>query len=123
MYRLLHELNTDVVDPQWVGEAVRSRYRDALERCMRAREKYAPERFIDVDYRAVGRDAIGEARRIYEWLGVELTGDAERAMRQWSQENARERRAAHEYTLEEFGFTRDGLASDFAEYRERHILD
>ena len=111
------------VDPPWGGEAVRSRYRDALERCMRAREKYAPERFIDVDYRAVGRDAIGEARRIYEWLGVELTGDAERAMRQWSQENARERRAAHEYTLEEFGFTRDGLASDFAEYRERHILD
>jgi len=123
MYRSLHALNTDVVDPHWVGEAVRSRYHGALEHCMRARERYAPERFIDIDYRAVGRDAIGEARRIYEWLGLELTGDAERAMRQWSQDNARDRRAAHEYTLEEFGFTRDGLASDFAEYRERHILD
>ncbi|MEE2675274.1 MAG: sulfotransferase [Myxococcota bacterium] len=123
MYRSLHALNTDVVDSHWVGEAVRSRYHAALERCMRARERYAPERFIDVDYRAVGRDAIGEARRIYEWLGLELTGDAERAMRQWSQDNARERRAAHEYTLEEFGFTREGLASDFAEYRQRHIPD
>ena len=123
MYRSLHVLNTDAVDPHWVGEAVRSRYLGALERCMRSRERYAPERFIDVDYRAVGLDAIGEARRIYEWLGLELTDDAERAMRQWTQDNARERRAAHEYTLEEFGFTRDGLASEFAEYRERHILD
>ena len=123
MYRSLHVLNTDAVDPHVVGEAVRSRYRGALERCMRSRERYAPERFIDVDYRAVGRDAIGEARRIYEWLGLELTDDAERAMRQWTQDNTREKRAAHEYTLEEFGFTRDGLASEFAEYRERHILD
>jgi hypothetical protein len=123
MYRSLHVLNADAVDPHVVGEAVRSRYRGALEGCMRSRARYAADRFIDVDYRAVGRDAIGEARRIYEWLGLELTDDAERAMRQWTQENARERRAPHEYTLEEFGFTRAGLASEFAEYRERHILD
>lgn len=122
MYRSLQALNADEVDPVAVGEAVRDRYRGALERCMRSRERVPPDRFIDVDYRDVGRDVIGEARRIYGWLGLPLTAEAERAMRQWSQDNAREKRAPHEYTLEEFGFTREGLAAEFAEYRERYLL-
>ena len=123
MYRSLQALNTDRVDPQRVGDAVRLRYRGALERCMRSRARHEPERFIDVDYRAVGRDAIGEARRIYAWLGLELTDEAERAMLAWNRDNARERRAPHAYSLEEFGFTREGLASDFSEYRSQHVFD
>ena len=44
------------------------------------------------------------------------------AMREWLDENARDKRAPHAYTLEEFGYTEAGLAADFAEYRARHIL-
>ena len=123
MYRSLQALNTDRVDPERVGDAVCGRYRGALERCMQSRARHGQERFIDVDYRAVGRDAMGEARRIYAWLGLEFTREAEQAMLAWNRDNARERRAAHDYSLEEFGFTRDGLAADFAEYRAQHVFD
>jgi hypothetical protein len=123
LYRSLQVLNTDSTDPKRVGDAVRLRYRSALESCLRARARHGPERFIDVDYRAVGRDAIGEARRIYAWLGLDLTDEAEQAMLEWSRDNARDRRASHAYSLEEFGFTREGLASDFAEYRAQHVFD
>ncbi len=122
MYRSLRALNTDVVDPHLVGSQVCRRFSWALSRCMRSRERYAKDRFIDIDYRAVGRDAIGEARRIYDWLGEPFGEEAARAMRQWTRDNAREKRAPHEYSLEDFGFTREGLAEEFAEYRERYVL-
>jgi len=123
MYRALHELNSDRLDPRAVGAKVRDRFRWALGRCMQARDRLPADRFIDVDYRAVGRDALGEARRVYDWLGLALDEDAERAMRQWLRDNAREKRAPHEYGLAEFGFTREGLAADFADYRARYLVD
>jgi hypothetical protein len=36
--------------------------------------------------------------------------------------NARDKRAPHEYAMETFGYTAEGLARDFARYRERFIL-
>ncbi len=121
-YRALHALNSDQVDPKQVGDVVRRRYGGGLLRCLRARERYAPERFLDVDYRDANRDALGQARRVYDWLGEPLTEGARQSMEDWLAENARDKRAPHEYTLEEFGFTREGLAAEFAEYRERFVL-
>ena len=123
MVRALRALSTDEVDPRLCGEYVRDRFGRALIGCLRSREKQPGDRFLDVDYRAGGRDPIGEARRVYDWLGLEPTPGAEIAMHQWMQENAREKRSAHEYGLEEFGFTREGLSADFAEYRQRYILE
>jgi hypothetical protein len=42
-------------------------------------------------------------------------------MRRWAADNAREKRAAHQYSLEEFGLTREGLEAEFGEYRARYI--
>ncbi len=43
-------------------------------------------------------------------------------MRKWAENNRREKRPPHEYTMEKFGFTEKQLAGDFREYRERFIL-
>ena len=40
----------------------------------------------------------------------------------WLGENARDKRAAHHYTLEQFGLSEAGLEKDFQAYRERFIL-
>ena len=121
MYRALRALNSDSVDDHACGAQVRERFRWALERCMRSRDAREGDGFLDVDFRAVGREPIAEARRIYEWLEVPLGDEAESAMNLWLRENAREKRAAHAYSLEEFGFSESALAADFAEYRERYI--
>jgi len=122
MYRSLWELNAEKVDPQLVGAQVCERYSWALTRCMRSRERYESDRFLDVDYRDVQRDPMAAVRRIYAWLGLDLTKAAEAAMSVWLAENDRSNRPAHHYTLAEFGFTESGLAEAFTEYRERHIL-
>ena len=43
-------------------------------------------------------------------------------MRRFVATNPREGRPPHQYTLEEFGLTAEGIARDFAEYRQRFIL-
>jgi hypothetical protein len=49
--------------------------------------------------------------------------DVERAMRDFMATNPREGRPPHQYTLEEFGLSADGIARDFRAYRERFILN
>jgi hypothetical protein len=121
MYRSLWELNSEAVDPLEVGRQVRERFAWSLTRCMRSRERVAADRFLDVDYREVQKDPLIQVERIYAWLGRELSPEAEERMRAWLVENARDKRAPHRYTLEEFGYTEEGLRRDFAEYRSRHI--
>jgi hypothetical protein len=50
-----------------------------------------------------------------------LTDEARAAMLQWREDNRRENREAHEYTLQQFGFTEEGLKAQFGGYRARHI--
>ena len=47
----------------------------------------------------------------------QLSAEAEHRMREWAVENSRDKRPVHSYTLEKFGFTPEGLRSDFANYR------
>ena len=48
-----------------------------------------------------------------------ILGMIPRTLRKWREEQAREKRAAHVYTLEQFGLSAEELATDFAEYRQR----
>jgi hypothetical protein len=121
MYRSLWELNSEAVDPVEVGRQVRERFVWALGRCLRSRERFGEDRFLDVDYRAVQEDPLLQVRRIYDWIGVDLSPEAEARMGSWLVENSRDKRAAHRYALEDFGYTEEGLRRDFAEYRSRHL--
>ncbi|MCG8592237.1 MAG: sulfotransferase, partial [Proteobacteria bacterium] len=105
MYRSLWELASDRVDAVEVGRQVCERYAWALTRCMHARENHPVDTFLDVDYRDVQKDPLTQVRRIYDWLGQPLSNRAEAAMSQWLVDNSRDKRAAHRYTLEEFGYT------------------
>ncbi len=121
MYYSLWRLASDDPDPLEVGRYCKEHYSNALNHCMAVRDSMSAESFLDVDYRAVVRDAMGEVRRIYDFLGLELTAETEKEMLWWVEENRRDKRAPHEYTLEQFGYSEDEIERDFAEYRSRHI--
>jgi hypothetical protein len=114
----IRSLGSDAADPRVAGRQWSGRMSRALHRCMAVRESHA-DRFIDVWFEDAMRDPLAEIRRIYAFAGMELTSDAEAGMRRWAADNAREKRAAHSYTLEQFGLTEAGIRRDFAAYRER----
>lgn len=109
------------VDPQEVARQWSAKMATALRRCLAVRDRH-PDRFLDVWFLDAVQDPVRQARRIYEAVGMPCTSDAERAMRAFVATNPREGRPPHQYTLEEFGLSPEGIARDFAEYRQRFIL-
>mgnify|MGYP001825817247 CR=1 FL=1 len=122
MYAALWGMSQDEVDHAEIGRQTVERFSWGLRRNMASRRRLKDEGFVDVWFADVGRDALGELRRIYDEIGRELTPEAEAAMKAWLRDNAREKRPAHRYTLEQFGLTREHVESTFSEYRERFIL-
>ncbi len=113
----LAKLGSDQVDPLAVGRIWSGKMRRAIASALAERAAHRKS-FLDVRYEDLIADPFAQVRRIYAFAGEELTSAAEHAMRAWSEENARDRRPVHEYTLEQFGFMKEGLRRDFAQYYE-----
>ncbi|MBJ19793.1 MAG: hypothetical protein CL933_10265 [Deltaproteobacteria bacterium] len=63
-----------------------------------------------------------ELERIYDWLGAPFPSRTRSALEIWLVRNAREKRPAHRYCLEDFGLEEGDLKRQFADYRECFIL-
>jgi Sulfotransferase family len=120
MIRALYVLGSDSVDPLEIAAHWGGKWARALERAIAERAK-REDRFLDIHYADLVADPMGELRRIYAHAGLALTAEAEAQMQRWAVENERDRRPVHAYTLEEFGYTREGLRRDFAAYCERFL--
>ncbi len=124
MVYYLWRLGSDHADPVSAGQQWSENWARDLRACMAFRDGSGlGDRFLDVRYLDTVRDPVGVARRINDWLGRELPPLAEDKMRAWIEDNAREKRAVHDYTLQQFGLTEAGIERDFREYRERFVLD
>lgn len=66
------------------------------------------------------RDPLAEARRIYDWLGDEWTPDSQSAMESWMRNNPQNKHGKHEYSLEDWGYTKQDLAPYFSDYLRAH---
>jgi hypothetical protein len=76
----------------------------------------------DIDYSALVRDPIGEMRKLYAHFGEPLTPGAENAMQTFLAANPKGKHGKHEYSLADFGLTREGVREHFGDYIERFGL-
>jgi hypothetical protein len=93
-----------------------------LNHCLAVRGRLPRERFIDVDFRDAVSRPLEVVDRIYRHIGLPMTAEARGRIESYMSSHPREGRPAHEYTLEQFGFTREELERRFRAYRRRHIL-
>jgi len=110
------------VDEVKIGRFTEKRWAGFLSRYEAARQRIGVHRFIDVKYEDIVKNPIDQARPVLERLGIEMTPDVEVHMTEWLAENSRDKRAAHHYTLEQYGLTEAELEKDFKAYREKFIL-
>ena len=78
-----------------------------------------PSQFLDVHYADLVADPMKQIRRIYDFLGLELSDETEQTMRQWRGRNRQHRHGVHRYQLEDFGLDPERLAAQFKPYCER----
>jgi len=66
-----------------------------------------------------GLETIAEIRKLYGWLGDDLTPDTVDRMVAWRGDNPRDKYGGHDYDGTDFGITDEALVERFGPYRER----
>jgi hypothetical protein len=89
-----------------------------MERAVEERARIGEERFLDVHHGELVADPQGTIRRIYEWLGLELTPDTARTIFDWQDRNRMGAHGTHRYTPETYGLTADRIRSEYRSYIE-----
>jgi hypothetical protein len=93
-----------------------------MRNSMQYRDSVPADRFMDVWYLDAVTKPMEVARTVYPFIGMTLTPEIEARMEAWMGASRRDRRAAHEYSMEKMGLTQEQLEQDFADYRQRYIL-
>jgi hypothetical protein len=106
-----------------LGREAAEHLRVGVEQAMAARARMGDDRFFDVHHRRMVKDPMGTVHDVYEWLGLELSPDAEASIARWQDDNRSGAHGTHRYTAEEFGLTDEQLRSDFAEYTDHFDVE
>lgn len=113
---------SDDADAAEVGRHWARKFANGMCHTMAVREGLPPERFLDLWFSDTISKPLAEIEKIYDFAGMQLTQATHQAMAEWQQHNRRELRPPHDYTLEQFGLSEDGLKAMFVEYRDWFIL-
>jgi hypothetical protein len=105
---------SDEVDRVAIGHYWRDRFAATLREFVGVRKR-RPDRFVDVGFRDVVADPVGEATRVMAALGLP---DDREAFTAYMVRNRSQRHGSHTYTAADFGLSTEGLSRDFAFYEE-----
>ena len=101
-----------------MGRRLAAQYLPALEEMIALRGDMPREKFIDVQYRDLLANPIGEFERVLDAVGLRVTpGDLDAAST-WMAQNGRETHPPHDYAPEDFGVTASELANTFRFYHD-----
>jgi hypothetical protein len=121
MQAALYKLSATLTDAE-VGAFWFPRLVEWMRMFEAARERIGEDRFIDIDYREVGKEPMAQAERVLSRMGIPVDARLEEVLAEFLAGNKREQRPMHDYSLERFGLDEEAIKREFATYRERYIL-
>jgi hypothetical protein len=118
-YTMLQGGSPDI-DPIYVGELNMEQWGIALDRCLAFRKDPARDaKFFDIGFTTFQADPVAEIRKLYAWLGDELTDETVEGMLAWRADNPKDKYGKHTYDGADYGITDDSLQQRFGAYRDR----
>jgi LPS sulfotransferase NodH len=121
MQAALYKLSATLTDAE-VGAFWFPRLVEWMRMFEAARERIGEDRFIDIDYREVGKEPMAQAERVLSRMGIPIDAQSEEVLAEFLAGNKREQRPMHDYSLERFGLDEEAIKREFAAYRERYIV-
>lgn len=117
---LSHMAYMGKIDHEWLGENMQYQAYEHANRIMDFRDKHGEDSMADVHYAELLSNPIETMRSLYKALGDEFTPEAEKAMQDWLDANPQGKFGKHEYKLEQYGLTLEGLEKGFERYLSRY---
>ncbi|MEM6109673.1 sulfotransferase [Mycobacterium sp. 050272] len=116
----LHAMHADGVDVHRVGQQWLQRMGWTNDRAMSTRDGWTDDAAVvtDIGFDDAVADPIAQVTRVYDAVGLPLTGDAEDAMRRWLNERPREA-ARPPYGLANYGLLPEQVDERFTVYNQR----
>lgn len=116
----VRRVSSDEVDPFEIAEDWTSRLAGVLNRSVGVREaKISPNaKIYDMFFPNFVEDQFKEIERIYEALGMEMTGTGADGMRRFIKDNPKGVHGLHTYTAEDYGINPEKVREQFARYIE-----
>ncbi|HLM18030.1 MAG TPA: sulfotransferase, partial [Acidimicrobiia bacterium] len=106
------------LDLHRLGREVSSHLRVGVEQAIAARARIGEDRFHDVHHREFVTDPMGVVRRVYDFLGYDLTPSVEQTIADWTVVNRSGAQGTHHYTAEQFGLSDAQLRDDYRFYTD-----
>jgi hypothetical protein len=99
-----------------LGREISEHLRIGMANAIAARARIGQDRFLDVQQRELIAAPMATVRRVYDWLGLELTPPVEHAILDWHDANRAGAHGTHHYTAEQFGLDPEHIRSDYDFY-------
>ena len=119
--RVLRSVFSDFVDQAAIGNELTKFWEEALEKSLVARNGFRRDAFVDVEYTDLVHNPIEVLRRIYNWLGRDLSREVELRMRTFLDSTSSSKYGRHSYTLAAFDMDPVNLSERFGSYRTRRF--
>ncbi|MGE4303018.1 MAG: sulfotransferase [Novosphingobium sp.] len=116
----VRKIYSDDVDLETIGQQFVETFQIMIERQDAFRAQHGQDAIYDVQYADVMKDPIGQVRGIYDHFGEPFTAEAEAAMHAYMDANPKGKHGKHEYSLERYGLSREGVHKTFGDYIERY---
>lgn len=108
---------SDDVDPVAVGATLLETFDTMIERLIAF--ETAGGAIHHIQYGDLTTDPIGEMRKLYARFDEPFTPEAEAGMQATLAANPQGKHGKHEYRLEDYGLTRDGVHARYKDYTDR----
>lgn len=98
------------------------RWEQALRATLDHRDAGNEDRYFDIGFSEMRPDPLPAMRRLYDWLGIDLTDEVVDRMRRWWETNPADKQGIHDYSPEQYGIDIDELRARFDFYQHRFTM-
>ena len=119
LIKAVRRMYSDRVDLELIGRQMVETFALMIQRQNDYRDRHGEHAIFDIQYEDQLRDPIGQMKKLYAHFDEPFTEAAEAAMRAYLSGNPKGKHGKHEYALEEYGLTKEGVRRHFRDYVER----
>jgi len=117
----LYKMTSTQISNAEIGNYWTARLKEWLDNFMQVRGNVEADRFIDVNYKNLLTAPSEEGMRVLSAAGIPMSSQIKSGMEDWIDANRREHRAAHKYSLQDFGLDEETIRAKYGDYISQYV--